>query len=72
MVAVRLVPAPRCRAGFFVLGHRSVGLSALLRPKQSVEFYRTLAAMVMGGLLFYFGSGLKWRWNGGAGLSAKA
>ena len=50
--------------------HRSVGLGPLLRPRQSVEFYRTLA--IMGGLLFYFGSGPgAWSWKGGAGRSAK-
>ncbi len=51
--------------------HRHAGLGALMRPRQSVEFYRTLA--ILGGLLFYFGSGPgAWSWKGGAGRSAKA
>lgn len=48
------------------LAHRHTGLSALMRPRQNVEFYRTLA--VMGGLLFYSASGPgAWSWKGGAG-----
>ncbi len=51
--------------------HRHTGLGALMRPRQNGEFYRTLA--ILGGLLFYFGSGPgAWSWKGGAGRSAKA
>jgi len=51
--------------------HRSGILGAVVRPRQNGEFYRTLA--IMGGLLFYFGSGPgAWSWKGGAGRSAKA
>lgn len=35
--------------------HRHLGLGILLRPRQNVEFYETLA--IIGGLLFYFASG---------------
>ena len=53
------------------IAHRHSGFGALLRPRQSVEFYRTLA--IIGGLLFYFGSGPgAWSWRGGTGRSAKA
>jgi putative oxidoreductase len=46
------------------IGHRSAGLSPLMRPRQNVEFYRTLA--IIGGLLFYFASGPgAWSWRGG-------
>lgn len=51
--------------------YRHSGLGALMRPRQNVEFYRTLA--IVGGLLFCFGSGPgTWSWKGGAGRSAKA
>jgi putative oxidoreductase len=35
--------------------HRNLGFGMVLRPRQSVEFYESLA--IMGGLLFYFASG---------------
>jgi putative oxidoreductase len=51
--------------------HRTSLVSTLLSPRQNGEFYRTLA--ILGGLLFYFGSGPgAWSWKGGAGRSAKA
>jgi len=51
--------------------HRSAVVGLVLRPRQNVEIYRTLA--IMGGLLFYFASGPgAWSWKGGAGRSAKA
>jgi putative oxidoreductase len=51
--------------------HRTPLVSTIMRPRQNGEFYRTLA--IMGGLLFYFGSGPgAWSWKGGAGRSAKA
>src|SRR3954454_18022069 len=53
------------------IAHRSGVMGAVFRPRQNVEVYRTLA--IMGGLLFYFGSGPgAWSWTGGAGRSAKA
>ena len=53
------------------IAHRTSLVSTLLRPRQNGEFYRTLA--IIGGLLFYFGSGPgAWSWKGGAGRSAKA
>ena len=53
------------------IAHRSGVMGAVFRPRQNVEGYRTLA--IMGGLLFYFGSGPgAWSWTGGAGRSAKA
>ena len=53
------------------IAHRSAAVGMVFRPRQNVEFYRTLA--IMGGLLFYFGSGPgTWSWKGGAGRSAKA
>ena len=46
------------------IGHRSAGFGPLMRPRQNVEFYRTLA--IIGGLLFYFASGSgAWSWRGG-------
>ena len=35
--------------------HRNVGFDIVLRPRQNVAFYQSLA--IMGGLLFYFASG---------------
>jgi putative oxidoreductase len=35
--------------------HRNLGFGTVLRPRQFVEFYESLA--IMGGLLFYFASG---------------
>jgi putative oxidoreductase len=53
------------------VSHRTSLVSAVFRPRQNAEFYRTLA--IMGGLLFYFASGPgAWSWKGGAGRSAKA
>ena len=53
-------------AATFWITHRHTGLGTLIRSRQNVEFYRTLA--IMGGLLFYFGSGPGvWNWKGGAG-----
>jgi putative oxidoreductase len=53
-------------AATFWITHRHTGLVTLIRTRQNVEFYRTLATM--GGLLFYFGSGPGvWNWKGGAG-----
>ena len=53
------------------IAHPTSLVSTLLRPRQNGEFYRTLA--IIGGLLFYFGSGPgAWSWKGGAGRGAKA
>ena len=55
------------------VSHRTSFVGAVFRPRQNVEFYRTLA--IMGGLLFYFASGpgaWSWKGGGGAGRSAKA
>ena len=35
--------------------NRNLGFGVVLRPRQNVEFYQSLA--IMGGLLFYFASG---------------
>ena len=53
------------------IAHPTSLVSTLISPRQNGEFYRTLA--IIGGLLFYFGSGPgAWSWKGGAGRSAKA
>ena len=53
------------------VSHRTSLVSAVFRPRQNAEFYRTLA--ITGGLLVYFASGPgAWSWKGGAGRSAKA
>jgi putative oxidoreductase len=42
---------------------------ALFRPRQNLEFYRTIA--ILGGLLFYFASGPgAWSWGGGTSRRA--